>query len=107
MGSSKAIVVMCDRRRTDNNYVSASDLARMAYCERQVAFDAQFGRRTSDVRRKAQERGLKAHEAFHLEGLARAASTDMGAFLPPVARVVCWVIVVTVVAAALLVLAGA
>ena len=45
-----------------DDYVSASELSRISYCERQVAFDAEFGRRTTAQQRQAAERGTHAHE---------------------------------------------
>lgn len=48
-------------------FVSASELAQMAYCERQVAFDAIHGRRSTTAQAQARERGLKAHAAFYEE----------------------------------------
>ena len=51
-----------------DDYVSASELARLGYCERQVAFDAACGEVTSTAQRVARERGTAAHEAFYEEG---------------------------------------
>jgi hypothetical protein len=50
-----------------DDYLSASQLARLGYCERQVVFDAEFGRRTTRPQREAQERGLQAHAVFFEE----------------------------------------
>lgn len=47
-----------------DEYVSASELARLGYCERQVAFDAAYGRRTTAEQRLAAARGRRAHDAF-------------------------------------------
>ena len=47
-----------------DDYVSASELARLGYCERQVAFDAAYGRRTTARQRQAADRGRRAHDAF-------------------------------------------
>ena len=47
-----------------DDYVCASELARISYCERQVAFDAELGRRTTAQQRQAAERGIRAHEQF-------------------------------------------
>jgi hypothetical protein len=52
----------------DDKFVSASDLARLGYCERLVAFDATHGRRSTKAQRRAQERGRRAHTAFYREG---------------------------------------
>lgn len=51
-----------------DKFVSASDLARLGYCERQVAFDAMCGRSSTKAQRQARDRGLKAHAAFYEEG---------------------------------------
>ncbi|PZP27163.1 MAG: hypothetical protein DI603_22560 [Roseateles depolymerans] len=58
---------MLMRAKREDDSVSASELAQMAYCERQVAFDAAFGRRTTGEQRAAQGRGLRAHEEFYRE----------------------------------------
>lgn len=55
------------RGKRDDGFVSASELAQMAYCERQVAFDAAFGRRATPERQAAQARGLRAHDEFYQE----------------------------------------
>ena len=57
---------------SDDGFVSASELARMGYCERQVAFDAACGERVDPARRKAQLRGLQAHDVFYQESLRLA-----------------------------------
>ena len=44
-----------------DEFVSASELARMGYCERQVAFDASHGQRVTVEQERARDRGLKAH----------------------------------------------
>lgn len=49
------------------DYVKASDLARLGYCERQVVFDTSHGRRTTSEQREARARGNAAHEAFYQE----------------------------------------
>jgi hypothetical protein len=51
----------------NDEFVSASELARMSYCERQVAFDATHGRRSTKLQQHARQRGLKAHAAFYEE----------------------------------------
>jgi hypothetical protein len=58
-----------------DKFVSASDLARLGYCERQVAFDAAHGRRSTKAQRHAQERGPPAHTAFYREGQRIAAAS--------------------------------
>ena len=47
-----------------DDFVSASELARLGYCERQVAFDAAYGRRTTARQRQAAARGKRAHDDF-------------------------------------------
>jgi hypothetical protein len=56
-----------------DKFVSGSDLARLGYCERQVAFDAAHGRRSTKAQRHAQERGRLPHTAFYREGQRIAA----------------------------------
>lgn len=63
-----------DRRK--DKFVSASDLARLGYCERQVAFDALCGRSSTRAQQQARDRGLKAHAAFYEEG-RRIADTSV------------------------------
>jgi hypothetical protein len=72
MGSKVRAVDPASARGKD--YVSASELSRLAYCERQIAYDAIFGRRTSAAQRQAQERGLRAHEEFYRQGHRIAAT---------------------------------
>lgn len=47
-----------------DDFVNASELARLGYCERQVAFDAAYGRRTTARQRQAADRGRRAHDDF-------------------------------------------
>jgi len=47
--------------------VSASEIARLAYCERQIRLDAVHGRRTSPEQREARRRGDRAHRGFYEE----------------------------------------
>jgi hypothetical protein len=64
---------MSDR---NDGFVSASELARMGYCERQVYFDATHGKRATQEQQRARHRGLKAHAAFHDESRRIAAASD-------------------------------
>lgn len=64
---------MGDRK---NGFVSASELARLGYCERQVAFDAAFGRGATKAQEQAQERGLQAHATFFEESRRIAAASS-------------------------------
>lgn len=58
-----------------DEFVSASELARMGYCERQVAFDASHGQRVTAEQGRARDRGLKAH-ADYLEESRRIATAS-------------------------------
>ena len=70
-----------------DEFVSASDLARMGYCERQVAFDACHGRRVTVEQERARDRGLKAHAAFYDESrrIAAASATKGRCFIATLA----------------------
>jgi hypothetical protein len=59
-----------------DDYVSASELARISYCERQVAFDAAYGRRTTAPQRRAANRGRRAHEEFLQESRRIAQASE-------------------------------
>ena len=67
--------------------VSASELARMGYCERQVAFDASHGQRVTVEQERARDRGLKAHAAFYDESrrIAAASATKGRCFIATLA----------------------
>ena len=58
-----------------DEFVSASELARMGYCERQVAFDAYHGQRLTVEQARARDRGLKAHAVFYDESRRIAAAS--------------------------------
>ena len=62
--------------------ISASDLARLGYCERKLAFDFCYGRRTSPQQRQAQARGDAQHAAFFAQSqqiaVAAAETGDKG-----------------------------
>lgn len=70
-----------------DKFISASELARLDYCERQVAFDAAHGRRTTPVQREASDRGRRAHEEFLREGnrIARASERKGRCFIATLA----------------------
>lgn len=74
-------------KRNQDDFVSASELARMGYCERQVAFDAACGERVGPSRRKARLRGLHLHEEFYQESqrIARASETKGRCFVATLA----------------------
>lgn len=52
--------------------VSASEIARLAYCERQIRFDVLRGRQTSEPQRAARRRGESAHRTFYEESMRLA-----------------------------------
>lgn len=51
----------------DSRVVSASEIARLAFCERQIRLDVLRGRRTSEHQRAARQRGDAAHRRFYEE----------------------------------------
>jgi hypothetical protein len=51
----------------DARVVSASEIARLAFCERQIRLDVLRGRRTSEHQRAARQRGNAAHLSFYEE----------------------------------------
>lgn len=53
--------------------VGASELAQMAVCERRVLLEHRFGKRNSDVRRRAMQQGQVIHRRY-LRGGRRGAS---------------------------------
>lgn len=71
----------------NDQFVSASDLARLGYCERQVAFDACLGRRPTVAQQLARERGLRAHAVFFEESrrIAAASATKGRCFVATLA----------------------
>jgi len=70
-----------------DKFVSASELARLGYCERQVAFDATCGRSSTKAQQQARDRGLKAHAAFYEESqrIANASVTRGRCFVATLA----------------------
>lgn len=70
-------------RRRNDGYLSASELARLGYCERQVALDAAFGKASTPAQRDAQRRGRRAHTSFYRESLriAKASETKGRCFI--------------------------
>lgn len=52
--------------------VSASEICRLAYCERQIRLDVLRADRTTTHQRAARRRGELAHRAFYEEGLRLA-----------------------------------
>ncbi len=66
-----------------DEFVSASELAGMGYCERQVAFDASHGQRVTVEQEQARDRGLKAHADFLEESrrIAAASATKGRCFI--------------------------
>lgn len=53
---------------TENESVSASDLAQMGVCERMVFFEHLYGRRLTPHRRAAAARGQRLHRQFYEKG---------------------------------------
>jgi hypothetical protein len=70
-----------------DDYTSASELARLGYCERQVVFDAACGRRTTPAQRQAQRRGLRAHADFYAQSrrIARTSAAKGRCFIATLA----------------------
>jgi hypothetical protein len=58
------------------DFVSASELAQMGYCERQVGFDAKWGAPMDEKRRQSQMRGSDAHNVFYQESLRLARASE-------------------------------
>lgn len=58
------------RRARRPDVVSASELAEMGVCERRVLLAHRHGPRRTSTQRRAMQRGLRAHERFHHDGLA-------------------------------------
>lgn len=56
-----------DSSNADARFVSASEIARLAFCERQIRLDVLRGRRTSEQQRAARQRGDAAHRGFYEE----------------------------------------
>lgn len=52
------------RRRYDDRYAAASQVARLTYCERQVALDRIYGDRATAHQQVRRREGDAAHEAF-------------------------------------------
>ncbi|WP_157265593.1 CFI-box-CTERM domain-containing protein [Azohydromonas aeria] len=50
-----------------DRYIGASELARLGYCERQVAFDARHGPCDTAEQEAARERGRQRHAHFYEE----------------------------------------
>lgn len=74
---------MASRR---NQYTSASDLAGMAVCERQVLLRARMGDRKTSAQAVAAERGDAVHDRIHREGhtpltSSREVATDKRCFI--------------------------
>ncbi len=53
---------------TEDESVSASDLAQMGVCERMVFFEHLYGRRLTQHRRAAAARGQRLHRQFYEKG---------------------------------------
>lgn len=68
---------MKGRRRP---YVTASELAQMGICERQIVLDARHGRHRADDQERRAHRGDQLHTRFHRE--AMAVTPDVSTSLP-------------------------
>lgn len=66
-----------------DRFVSASELAQMARCEKLMVFENLHGSRISERQRQAMKRGLIEHEKFYREGLAATSNRVLGAFRLP------------------------
>jgi hypothetical protein len=58
------------RRARRPDVVGASELAEMGVCERRVLLAHRYGPRRTSTQQRAMQRGLRAHERFHRDGLA-------------------------------------
>lgn len=56
--------------------VSASEIARLAFCEHQIRLDVVRGRRTTDLQRTARQRGEQAHKEFYSESQRLAVRSE-------------------------------
>jgi hypothetical protein len=56
--------------------VSASQIARLGFCEHQIRLDAVQGRRTTEAQRAARRQGDQAHQAFYCESQRLAARSE-------------------------------
>ena len=56
--------------------VSASQIARLGFCEYQIRLDAIQGRRTTEAQRAARRQGDQAHKAFYCESQRLAARSE-------------------------------
>src|SRR5215471_4433603 len=84
MASKPVKAELTSRRTSASGYASASEIARLAYCERQVDFDAKFGCQAGPEQRRAQVRGMRAHAEFFRE--SQELSTLAGARRRGIAR---------------------
>lgn len=60
---------MVHRKKGTMRPVTASELAQMGMCERQIVFEHRHGKRCSASQRAARQRGLAEHERFYLEAV--------------------------------------
>lgn len=60
---------------SEDESVSASELAQMGVCERMVWFDHLYGRRFTPQRRMAAARGQRLHQHFYEQGIRQKQGT--------------------------------
>jgi hypothetical protein len=69
-------------RDSDDDYISASDLAQLGFCERFVVLSARHGRQDPPDVSAARQRGTRAHDAFYEESRAIAQGPRPGGRRP-------------------------
>lgn len=60
--------------KKNDDWTSASELAKMGYCERHMFFEAKLGERSSKERQADRQRGTRLHAAFYEEGQMQPAA---------------------------------
>jgi hypothetical protein len=69
-------------QRATTNVVSASQLARLTYCERLVLFEHTHGPRSTSTQRALQAKGMRAHQHFEQDGrISRAVGRTRSAWV--------------------------
>lgn len=64
---------MSKRRSGQQNEVSATELAQMGFCEKQVLLNHLYGKRTTSEQRDSMARGQAAHQQYLDEGMTSTA----------------------------------
>lgn len=62
-----------------DDYASASEVARLAYCERQISLDRIHGPQTTELQRQRRAEGELAHQEFHRDAVLAGHPRDFGA----------------------------